>query len=335
MFQGQKYIFTLEDGETVVKAFEEYDNTFDQVIKNIAIGSGVILICVTVSLVSGGLGASAVSFVFAASAKSAAEFAVSTAVINSAITAAITGIETNDFEKTMKAALLSGSEGFKMGAIFGAVAGGAIEGIKLKIATGGGMPVDDAIKLLKNYNNLPPRFIKQLKSIEEFNEWLAQAERLHITIEELANISLETRYPLEIIKCFRVLEENAIYYEEAGLYVQRVNNQLALVRAIDLDYKSITSDGRVLTNLQRMKEGKAAIDPLTGKAYQLHHVGQKVDSPLAILTEAEHQSSDNFKILHDVNITPGTGVHSLDPKWSSKKKAFWKAYAKLYEKGVV
>ena len=333
LFQGKKYIFTLEDGETVVKEFEAYDNTFDQIIKNVAIGTGVILICVTISAVSGGLGAPAVSAIFYASAKSATEFALSSAVINSAITAAVTGIETKDFEKTMKAALLSGSEGFKMGAIFGAAAGGAIEAVTLKVATGGGMPVEDVLTILNDHKDLPARFLKELKNLEEFEKWVAEAKRLNITIEELVKIHMATKYPLEIVKCFKTLEENAIYYEEAGLYIQKVNNSLALVRDIDLNFKTVTPKGRVMTNLERMKEGYAAIDPLTGKAYQLHHIGQSVDSPLAILTNEEHLSSKNYSILHNVNITPGTGVHSLDPTWDTKRAAFWKAYAKLFENG--
>ena len=72
-FQGTRYVFTLDDdGETTVVPFEAYDDTYEKVIKNVAIGTGVILVCVTVSVVSGGVGAPAVSMIFAASAKSGA-----------------------------------------------------------------------------------------------------------------------------------------------------------------------------------------------------------------------------------------------------------------------
>lgn len=64
-----------------------------------------------------------------------------------------------------------------------------------------------------------------------------------------------------------------------------VNNQLALVRDIDLDFVDPDSG---LTNLERMQDGLAALDPSTGNAYELHHVGQNMDSTLAILTKAEH-----------------------------------------------
>lgn len=136
-FQGTKYVFTLgDDGSTVVRPFEKYDDTFDQVVKNVAIGTGVILICVTVSVVTSGLGApAAVSLVFAAAAKTGAEFAISSAVISAVATAAVTGYQTGDVDQALKAAALSGSESFKVGAIIGCVAGGLSEVITLRRAT--------------------------------------------------------------------------------------------------------------------------------------------------------------------------------------------------------
>lgn len=124
-FQGQSYVFTLgEDGTTVVEPFEDYDDTYDRIIKNVAIGTGVILVCVTVSVVTGGLGAAPVSMVFAASAKTATTMAVSSGMFSAVFAATVTGIETKDFDAAMKAAALQGSEGYKWGAITGAVTGG-------------------------------------------------------------------------------------------------------------------------------------------------------------------------------------------------------------------
>lgn len=75
-FAGTRYVFALdENGQTTVKEFEKYDDTYERVLKNVAIGAGVILLCVTVSAVTGGLGAPAVSMIFAASAKTAATMA--------------------------------------------------------------------------------------------------------------------------------------------------------------------------------------------------------------------------------------------------------------------
>lgn len=125
-FQGTRYVFTLGDnGETVVKPFEGYDTTFETALKNIAIGTGVILICVTVSVVAGAAGFVPVSLVFAASAKTATTFALSSAMIGGVSAGVVEGFQTKDFDNAVKAAALGGSEGFKWGAISGAVIGGA------------------------------------------------------------------------------------------------------------------------------------------------------------------------------------------------------------------
>ena len=76
-FSGERYVFTLgDDGTTQVQPFEDYDDTYDRILHNIAVGTGVILICVTVSVVTGGA-AHAVSIIFAMSAKTATVAGVS------------------------------------------------------------------------------------------------------------------------------------------------------------------------------------------------------------------------------------------------------------------
>ena len=132
-FQGTRYIFSLgENGETVVEEFARYDDTYDRVIKNVAIGTGVILVCVTVSVVSGGVGApAAVSMIFASAAKTGTVYALSSGTISAVAAGMITGIQTGDFEEAKKAAALAGSESFKWGSITGVIVGGATEAITL------------------------------------------------------------------------------------------------------------------------------------------------------------------------------------------------------------
>lgn len=60
----------------------------------------------------------------------------------------------------------------------------------------------------------------------------------------------------------------------------------------------------MVTNLERMKMGHPPIDPISGKAYELHHVGQSIDSPLAILTKVEHMQGGNNTILLLQRIIP-------------------------------
>lgn len=132
-FQGERYVFTLGDnGQTIVTSFEDYDDTYEKVIKNVAIGTGVILVCVTVSVVTGGLGAAPISMVFAASAKTGAIMALSSGTIGAAAAGAITSIQTHDKDQALKAAALQGSENFKWAAIIGTVTGGISEANKLR-----------------------------------------------------------------------------------------------------------------------------------------------------------------------------------------------------------
>lgn len=127
-FDNNKYVFTLgDDGSTIVTDFEDYDDTYEKVVKNVAIGSGVILVCVVVSVATAGAATPAISMVFAASAKTATTFALSSGVIGGVSSGIVTGIQTGDMDEAVKAAALSGSEGFKWGAITGAVVGGVSE----------------------------------------------------------------------------------------------------------------------------------------------------------------------------------------------------------------
>lgn len=291
-FQGQKYIFTLGDnGQTDVQPFEEYDDTFDKVIRNVAIGTGVILLCVTVSVVTGGLGAPAASMIFAASAKSATVFALSSGVISGVSAGVVEGLQTHDFDKAVKAAALHGSEGFMWGAITGAITGGISEA--------------QTVSALKG----------------------ADVTANGLKLQEAAKIQKESKYPLDIIKQFKSMEEYNVY-KEAGLTVKMVNGKTALVPKIDTEFKSFLPDGTEVTNLERVLKGYSPIDPATGKAYQLHHIGQKADGTLAVLTESQHQG--NAAILNTV----GKESEINRSAFETVKKNFWKDYGNQIVNGV-
>lgn len=330
-FQGTRYVFTLdENGETTVVPLEGYGDTYEKVIRNVAIGSGVILICVTVSVATAGAGAPAASMIFAASAKSGAIFAASSGALSGVIAGAATGIQTHDFDEALKAGALAGSEAFKWGAISGAVAGGGKELVMLKTAARGGLTLDEAAVIIKD-SKLPANFVKQIHSMDEYHELLAIAEKGGLSIQEMSTVCMNTGYPVELVKMFRHTEEGAIYLDQAGLYAESINGQTALIRTIDLNYKSELV-GKTVTNLERMKQGFPAIDPASGKPFQLHHIGQKVDSPFAILTQFEHTGGGNNTILHDPTIQEG--VHSLisNADWAAQKADFWKALAAVLSK---
>ena len=168
-FQGTRYIFTLgEGGETTVQPFEEFkDDTYERALKNVAIGTGVILVCVTVTAVTGG--AAPASIVFAASAKTATTFALSSTIIGGVSAAAIEGVLTGDLEEVKKAAIIGASEGFKWGAIAGALFGG---GSKLRAIRRASKAVEGAKEVAKGTveisSDLPAWRQAELRALNEY-----------------------------------------------------------------------------------------------------------------------------------------------------------------------
>jgi len=260
-FQGTKFIFTLgDDGQTAVKEFEKYDDTYDRVVRNVAIGTGVILLCVTVSVATGGVAAapaaaSAITVIHAISAASASAAAIgslSGGIIGGATAGIVTGFQTKDFDAALKSAALAGSEGFMWGAITGAITGGAGKAIALKGAATNGL-----------------------------------------TMAQAAAIQRESKYPLDVIKQLQNVEQYDIL-KNGGLVTQTINGRAALVRNIDWN---LFDEATGLTNLQRVMEGLSPLGP-DGYAYELHHIGQQTDATLAILTKTEHMKNGNNLIWH-------------------------------------
>lgn len=283
-FQGEKYIFTLgENNETVAVPWTDYDDAYDRVIRNVAIGTGVILVCVTVSVVSAGVGAPAVSMIFAMAAKDSAVRGLLGAAKSGVPAFIATAVRTGDMQQAAREAALAGSEDFKWGAISGSISGGAKEAIGLKGAMLNGLSMNDA-----------------------------------------ARIQRESGYPLDVIKGFRTMEQYEVC-QKAGLVPKMVDGKMALIRQIDLDF--VDEKGR--TNLTRMQNGLAALDPATGKAYELHHIGQKQNSTLAILTKAEHMQNGNNKIWHILGKDSEVN-HGL---FTEQREAFWKDMVDLLTQG--
>lgn len=288
-FTGKRYVFTTnDDGKTVVQEFEKYDDTYEQIIKNVAVGAGVILFCVTVSAITGGLGAEAVSIVFSTAAVGGIKMSLASAGIGAIISGGTTYIETGDINQSLKSAALEASNEFKWGAIFGTISGG-IKGTA-------------TVKNLLKYNVI----------------------KNGLTLKQAAKIQRDSKYSAEIIKQFHSMDEYKIF-KKAGSFEKVVNGNKALIRKIDLKYESELSNGIKVTNLERMKMGYSPLDK-KGKPYQLHHIGQKSNGSLAILTEDEHLK--NSKILHPIRKNSEVEHGSI---WNTKRKDFWKSLAEIWD----
>lgn len=164
-FEGTRYVFCNDEyGKTIVKKFEAYDDTYEQIAQNVAMGTGVIVVCATVAVIGG----PAVSVIFFAAAEGAALGALSDAALEGIPAAIATYQETGDMEATFKNGALAASEGFKRGAIIGAVLGGAAKAAEIAPATRSGLSMNDAVKIHKN-TGLSYSRLKKVKSYDEFN----------------------------------------------------------------------------------------------------------------------------------------------------------------------
>ena len=274
-FGDTRYQFTLgEDNETIVEEIQinEEVDYYERIIENVLVGSGVILFAVTVSAATYTV-APAVSFVFAMSAHEACTVALSTATISGIISFIAQHYEDGNALQSLDEILVDASEGFKWGAIIGAVTG-AVAG------TAG---------LLRWQNALP--------------------EDSLLTLNDIAVIQRESLYPLEIVQNVHSMEEYE-FYRELGLTPQRVGNNGRWVLTRQIDWNFVDDLGR--TNAERVMQGLAPLDE-NGIAYELHHVGQMNNSPWAILSRSEHDSS--FLHFREASDVDHSGTWASTRKW--------------------
>ncbi len=105
--------------------------------------------------------------------------------------------------------------------------------------------------------------------------------------------------------------------KQANLKIAKVNGNWAYLQDIDWNY--VGPDGR--TNVERVLADLAPLDP-EGIPYELHHIGQKADSQLAILTQKQHHK--NLGILHK-NLSNTVSEVDHGTAWIKQKNSFWKS----------
>lgn len=168
------------------------------------------------------------------------------------------------------------------------------------------------------------------------NEGIAATETKQnegLTNEEKVKIKEETGWSDEIIENIQNMKQYEIL-KNAGLKEVEINGRKCLIKEnIDLDYKD--ADG--ISNRDRIARGLAPLDSKTGKPIELHHLGQKADSPLVELTEEEHRTgvseegTKNQSIWHNNN--KETEVHGEGNNWAEERKAHWKVRSQQIEGG--
>ncbi len=150
-----------------------------------------------------------------------------------------------------------------------------------------------------------------------------------LTEEERTKIKEENGWCDEVVDKIQNMEQYEIL-KDGGLIEVEINGRKCLIKEnIDIDYTD--EDG--VSNRDRIARGLAPLDSASGKPLELHHLGQKADSPLVELTEEEHRTGDyadgkkNQSLWHDN--TKETEVHGEGNSWDQERKAHWKARAEI------
>lgn len=122
-------------------------------------------------------------------------------------------------------------------------------------------------------------------------------------------------------------DKEACVYEQADLIEGEVNGKKCLQKK-DIDPELKDEFGK--TNRERIEMGRPPIDK-NGEIIELHHVGQKADSPLAELSTTEHRGKGNYGILHDT--TKDSEIHTPEneAKWKKEREEYWKERAKDFK----
>ncbi len=169
-------------------------------------------------------------------------------------------------------------------------------------------------KLERNFDDISDVILEDKKD----NELLRGPQETLDTSLDKEKLQLETGWSNEIIDAIDS-EEEAQIYKDADLKEVNINDKSCLVRN-DLDMNQKDEFGR--TNQERMENGLAPLSK-DGETIELHHIGQKSDSPLAELTSSEHRANGNDTILHDKTKTSEIDRNSF----RTEKQEHWKARA--------
>ena len=158
-----------------------------------------------------------------------------------------------------------------------------------------------------------------------------------MTTVNIVNLRLRTEWSDAIIEAISSKEEADIY-RGAGLKEARIGGRPALIRQ-DIDWSDYSIKrntwlrGKLAdydkwaeyNNADLIGEGYPPRDP-NGDPYELHHIGQRQDSPFAELTWAEHMGDGNNTILHQMGKYSEIDREAFD----AEKSQYWQARYKTF-----
>ncbi|CEP34090.1 MULTISPECIES: HNH/ENDO VII family nuclease [unclassified Halomonas] len=163
-----------------------------------------------------------------------------------------------------------------------------------------------------------------ISSHEEISESDVTAKE-RLSDEEKAIIKEETNWSDDIIENIQNMKQYDIL-KNGALKEVEINDRKCLIK-VKIELDKTDADG--ISNRDRIIRGLAPLDSKTGKPLELHHLGQKADSPLVELTAEEHRTGEyeggkkNQSLWHDNTLE--TEVHGEGSTWDQERKAHWKS----------
>ena len=165
--------------------------------------------------------------------------------------------------------------------------------------------------------------VRQEGSVQEakHSETLSAVENANVKIVE--HINKFSPYSEQLNSHFRTTQELSVYTRTGLQENKMLAKTLDLPSFLELKVDPNRTDAMGCSNKERTALGRAAIDE-NGDPVNLHHIGQKADSPLAMLPDRVHKEYDS--VLHDKSIS--SEVHGDGSKWNFERTQIWKEISK-------
>lgn len=179
---------------------------------------------------------------------------------------------------------------------------------------------DGFVDLLSNDNSLPEKKIAK-SDTDDITDSNMEKKQESLTEKEKQEIKEITGWSDKIVDAIRTKEEAQIYID-AGLVEGEINGKPALLQP-DIDGKACNDSKWPDWNNKDLAEECSPPRDKNGRPYELHHIGQNPDSPLAELTYEQHHSDGNFKVLHTFDES------SIDrAQFNKERKEYWSERSK-------
>lgn len=157
---------------------------------------------------------------------------------------------------------------------------------------------------LKEYN-WDPEVVDSIRSVEE------------------ADIYIDANLQEGIINDRPCLQNPEINWEQSNT-VTLQNSETSIVRGDIPEGFGKLDDMYSVSNKERALHGMAPLDS-NGQPFELHHIGQRMNSPLAELTFEQHRGVGNDVVLHEKTVPSQIDRNAFH----AERIDYWKARAEM------